>query len=65
MTAQEKIAKLRALYITRYSKEPTVLIIGYESSKILQDSCKNGFCGMRVIVDKDKPRRVEVGDLEV
>lgn len=76
MTVQEKIAKMRELYIAKHGKEPTTLLVGRQSRKEMKSGIKEEFPywgsdvvyrfhGMRVITDNDKPSRVEVGDFEV
>lgn len=71
MEITEKITKLRRMYITQRGREPRSVILGYD---YIDDVKKlfparhidNGveILGMRIIVDRDKAKRVEVGNLE-
>lgn len=72
MTVQEKITKMRELYIAKRGKEPTGLIIGTKAVMDLQRDnparflqAGSDYLGMAVIIDRDKTGRVEVGDFEV
>lgn len=71
MEITEKITKLRRMYITQHGREPKSVILGYD----YVDDVKKLFparyidngveiLGMRIIVDRDKAKRVEVGNLE-
>ena len=68
MTIKEKIKKHRQAYILRYGKEPKSVIIGYEIMGEIKKEMPSRFIddlfGMSVIVDKDRPTRVETGDFE-
>lgn len=71
MEITEKITKLRRMYITQHGREPRSVILGYDYvddvKKLLPTRyIDNGveILGMRIIVDRDKAKRVEVGNLE-
>lgn len=71
MEITEKITKLRRMYITQRGREPRSVILGYDYiddvKKLLPTRyIDNGveILGMRIIVDRDKAKRVEVGNLE-
>lgn len=70
MTCKEKIQKHRIAYISKYGKEPQSIILGYEivdEMRRLMPSRHiypgSQLYGMTVILDNDKPTRVEVGDI--
>ena len=72
MPTQDRATKLRELYITRYGKEPNALILGNKALMDLQHNNPDRFfnaggvyLGMRIIIDKDKTSKVEVGDFEI
>lgn len=67
---KEKIQKHRMAYINKYGKEPKTIILGYEVVMEMKKEYPSRFIdpgaylyGMNVIVDNNKPTRVEVGDL--
>ena len=60
----EKIKKCRQLYIMKYNREPNTVIAGVTT--LADANISDGkVLGMKVIVDNDKPSRVEVGDFTV
>lgn len=72
MSVDEKISKLRKMYIMQYGEEPKSVIVGYEvleeikrlySMRYIESGVE--MLGMRIIVDMNKPTRVEVGNLRV
>lgn len=72
MNAEDKITKCRKLYIMQYGKEPKSIILGYEILEEVKEKYSQRYVadgveilGMRVIEDRDKPTRVEVGNLAV
>lgn len=70
MTTRERIALVRRLYIQRNGKEPKSIILGDEIFDEIRDEIYprsvDGhavYLGMIVYTDKDKPLRVEVGNI--
>ena len=71
MTVKEKVQMHRTSYINKYNKEPKSVIIGYEVYHEIKKELPARFIapgaslfGMIVIVDKNKPTRVEAGEFE-
>ena len=71
MTIKDKIKRYREMYIQKYGREPTSVILGYEvMSEIKRDMPERYVApgallyGMAVIMDNNKPTRVEAGDFE-
>lgn len=67
---KDKIQKHRSAYISKYGKEPVSIILGYgardELARLMpHQTLEPGslLFGMRLIIDNNKPSRVEVGDL--
>jgi hypothetical protein len=72
MTCKEKIQRHRIAYISKYGTEPRSIILGYEIADEMQRLMPSRHIspgaqlyGMTVLLDNDKPTRVEVGDITV
>ena len=71
MTIKEKIQTYRKAYVNKYGKSPTSVILGYEIIGEMKRETPSRFVapgaelyGMKIIVDNDRPTRVEAGDFE-
>ena len=69
MNIEEKIKKKRELYVLKFGKEPTSVILGYwheaelVKKGIIKEKTTGHFLwGMRVIIDNNNPTKTEMGD---